>query len=228
MTWNNEKEVLLLREILVVEPFKFKAKTKERGQAWQEICDNVNKLNGFTVTSRSVRDKFKVLEDRHKAKMNEERRASGINVEQSEIDTLLEEILLRKTEYEMQKETTLSNEKQLGEDIRNRALETFNETLQRNDQEPKPKKARNTGSDTVVFLCEKMQQEVEWKSSQFTLRRMELENKRKARQQTQEQKEQQYDYSYAKFYEPSAAIFSFPHTKPTDSEPSVLSSRKTG
>jgi len=129
MTWNNEKEVLLLREILVVEHFKFKAKTKERGQAWQEICDNVNKLNGFTVTSRSVRDKFKVLEDRHKAKMNEERRASGINVEQSEIDTLLEEILLRKTEYEMQKETTLSNEKQLGEDIRNRALETFNETL---------------------------------------------------------------------------------------------------
>jgi len=32
-----------------------------------------------------------------------------------------------------------------------------------------------------------MQQEVEWKSSEFTLRRMELENEREARQQTQEQ-----------------------------------------
>jgi len=32
MTWNEAKEVLLAREILVTEPYQFKENSKERGQ----------------------------------------------------------------------------------------------------------------------------------------------------------------------------------------------------
>ena len=47
MVWNDEKEVLLLREAATVEPHKFKEKTKKRGQCWQRMCENLRLLPGF-------------------------------------------------------------------------------------------------------------------------------------------------------------------------------------
>jgi len=64
ITWNEAKEVLLAREILVIEPYQFKS--KERGQSWQRVSDNLNKLDGFMTTSRNVRDCFKLLEGKFK------------------------------------------------------------------------------------------------------------------------------------------------------------------
>ena len=188
MTWNEEKEVLLAREILVTEPYRFKEKSKERGQSWQRVCENLNKLEGFTTTSRSVRDRFKLLEGRYKKKMNDERRQSGIDVpEMSEIDSLLEEIVLRKTEAENVNKDKVTKEKELGEDVRQRALETFKETKERNEGEPKPKKTRNTGCDTVVFLREKMEVDNLLKASELQLRQNELNSAREERMQNQEQ-----------------------------------------
>ena len=45
MIWNIEKDVILLREIIVTEPYKYKEKTKERGQIWQNISDNLNTMD---------------------------------------------------------------------------------------------------------------------------------------------------------------------------------------
>ena len=188
MTWNEEKEVLLAREILVTEPYRFKEKSKERGQSWQRVCENLNKLEGFTTTSRSVRDRFKLLEGRYKKKMNDERRQSGIDVpEMSEIDSLLEEIVLRKTEAENVNKDKVTKEKELGEDVRQRALETFKETKERNEGEPKPKKTRNTGCDTVEFSREKMEVDNLLKASELQLRQNELNSAREERMQNQEQ-----------------------------------------
>ena len=59
MIWNDEKDVLFIREMVIVEPYKHKEKSRERGQAWQDLPDHLNELPGFTVSARAVRERFK-------------------------------------------------------------------------------------------------------------------------------------------------------------------------
>ena len=51
------------RELLLVEPYMHKQGSKERGQAWKLIVENLNSnLNpSFRVSVRSVRDRFSKL-----------------------------------------------------------------------------------------------------------------------------------------------------------------------
>lgn len=55
--WNDEKDTFLLREILLVEPYKHREKMRERGSAWTQLSDNLNSLPGFAVNMRSVRER---------------------------------------------------------------------------------------------------------------------------------------------------------------------------
>ena len=43
MEWT-EKHVILCQEILVSEPYKYKARTLERGKVWDEIADRLNNI----------------------------------------------------------------------------------------------------------------------------------------------------------------------------------------
>ena len=197
MVWTEEKDVSLCREILVVEPYQFKEKTRERGTSWTEISKHLNLLDGFTVTARAVRERYALLEAKYKKKQNDEIKASGIDVSETELDTLLEEIIARTAECkvvidENQKKVT---EKEAGESVRQQALETFKETQKRqnNDDEDssasKPKKQRNTGSDTIAFLKEKMMFESSTRKEEIELRKKELETKEHQQQQAQEQQQ---------------------------------------
>lgn len=62
---------------------------------WNEIASNLNGLVElkFKVTKRSVRDRLTLLQEKYKAKMRQEERASGIDCEETELDIALEEIL---------------------------------------------------------------------------------------------------------------------------------------
>ena len=51
------------------------------------------KVEELSVTTKSVRDHFNLLLTKRKNKKRENERASGINMEKKEIDTLLDEIL---------------------------------------------------------------------------------------------------------------------------------------
>ena len=55
MVWNSDKDVLLCREMSVVEPYRYKEKTRERGVAWTQVSDNLNLIPGFNVNIRAVR-----------------------------------------------------------------------------------------------------------------------------------------------------------------------------
>ena len=77
IVWNDQKDELLCREILVLEPYKFKARTRE----WKAIADNLNFLDGFKVDVRAVRERYGVNKAHFKAKEKEEKMASGINPE---------------------------------------------------------------------------------------------------------------------------------------------------
>ena len=91
------KDKILLREVRFVEPYQFKAASKESGQAWSEVAGAVNQYYGFKVMprdQRSVRDRFNKLLCDYKTKMRKEEGESGTNPEPlSEAEIILQERL---------------------------------------------------------------------------------------------------------------------------------------
>ena len=92
MEWTEQKDVMLSREILLCEPFKYRAGSKERGSVWSQIATNLNTHPGFTVSQRAVRDRFGILEKAKKRKREIEN-GTGISPKDSEHDLALEEII---------------------------------------------------------------------------------------------------------------------------------------
>ena len=181
MVWNGDKDILLCREILVVEPYRHKEKTRERGVSWTQISDNLNLIPGFTVNIRAVRERFKLLEGKYKKKNNEELKATGISPDISELDTLLEEIIARIKEVTFEDDGNKKkeqDEKKLGEDIRMQAMETFAETRFRKpeDDVPSKKKKRTSGNETVSFLRERMANEEAYRERELDLKKKSQED----------------------------------------------------
>ena len=56
-TWTLVHDLLLCREILVEEPFKFKHGSRERGQHWDKIATSLNQMGKprFLVDQRSIK-----------------------------------------------------------------------------------------------------------------------------------------------------------------------------
>ena len=93
--WTEIKDKILLREVRFVEPYQFKAGSKESGQAWSEVAGAVNQYDGFKVMprdQRSVRDRFNKLVGDYNRKMRKEGE-SGTNPKPlSEAEIILQEI----------------------------------------------------------------------------------------------------------------------------------------
>ena len=58
--WKRLHEEYLVQEVLSIEPYQYKAGTKEKGAAWTLIADNLV-ARGLKVTQRSVREKFEKM-----------------------------------------------------------------------------------------------------------------------------------------------------------------------
>ena len=191
MEWTNKHDISFCREILLVIPFKAKPRTNQRGQLWNEIADCLNSLNEpkFSVTQRSVRDRFKLLSEKFKRKITAEERESGISPEISELDALLEEILDLEKEYreEYVQETCDKKRKEQvdkdnAEEMRLKAMETLKETQKRKaDAEGNEKKAkrRSNASEGFKFLREKMEYEKEYRQKELGMREKAIEKEEK-------------------------------------------------
>ena len=61
---------------------------------WRKIADNLNSpaVLTFLVTKKSVRKHLKLLLDKYHVRMQKERKDSGVEVEETELDQALEEI----------------------------------------------------------------------------------------------------------------------------------------
>ena len=81
MEWSESHDLALCGEVLVLEPFMYPKRSKERGEIWGRIADNLNSLSSpkFKVSKRSVRDRFTLLQTKYKEKVREGERASGID-----------------------------------------------------------------------------------------------------------------------------------------------------
>ena len=60
MLWNDNKDEILCREVLVFEPYQFKPRSHERGNAWKAISENLNAsiTLSFKVNARSMRERL--------------------------------------------------------------------------------------------------------------------------------------------------------------------------
>ena len=78
--WKPIHERFFVGELLLVQPYMHKQGSKERGQAWKLIVEDLNSNSSpsFRVSVRSVRDKFAKLIQKFKSNKNKEARASGI------------------------------------------------------------------------------------------------------------------------------------------------------
>ena len=184
MNWTNRHDTLLLREILLYEPWSQRAGSVERGQIWKNIADSLNALSDpqFRVTDRSVRDHYKLLDKKYKKKINDENKATGIDVpEESELEQALRNAAemfhdgdLKIETEKQQKSAAAQAEIAVAEEFRNSSLETFGETRKRNatdSSEPAPKKKQRTGSETITYLQMKHKDELELRKQQLELQK---------------------------------------------------------
>lgn len=183
--WNGteeEHDVLLCREILVSQPFKFKERTVERGKIWDEIANRLNNYQTlkFRVNKRSVREPFKLMKEKFKRKIQDEEKASGIDVEPaSELEQALEDICALEEslpeEVMDSKQAKAEANKLKAEEIRQKAMESFGQTEAREGQEKPAKEKRRGGNDSIQFLREKSEKELEVRKQELKLKEKEQE-----------------------------------------------------
>jgi hypothetical protein len=66
--------------VVVEEPYKFKAGTRERGAAWNTIVDDLQKEE-LKVMQRSVRERFEKMLREHKKKEENKAKSSGFDTD---------------------------------------------------------------------------------------------------------------------------------------------------
>ena len=175
MVWNVQKDVVLCREILLMEPYKFKVRSRDRRKIWKDIAEHLNSSSTeelfFRVDMRAVRERPDVLIKNFQNKLKEQTKASGINPVPTELDNALESIIERMhvceeeiLQAEKETETTDVQDKTTAEDLRKRALETFQETRVRKKQEEEEgetsiKRRRSRELETLDFLRQKSEDE---------------------------------------------------------------------
>ncbi|CAH3190652.1 unnamed protein product [Porites evermanni] len=179
MEWTEQKDVMLAREILLCEPFKYKAGSKERGSVWSQIATNLNTHPGFTVSQRAVRDRFGILEKKAKKRKREIENGTGISPEDSELDLALEEIIEKweaaDQEFQLDNQSKakkLEKNKETAEEMRRMSMETLGASKKRKSDpdesaEEKRCKKRRGGSDTMEFRFKR--EELEAKKSEQSL-----------------------------------------------------------
>ena len=111
----------------MLEPHQFRSGSKERGAVWTTIADNLKAFD-MKVSQRSVRERFEKIMKEFKAK---EVRASGVDVEYTERDKLLTDVVEKMEEFEKAMEKVKGKEKkdrEAAEEMGKRAVEQLGET----------------------------------------------------------------------------------------------------
>ena len=163
MEWTPQHDRALLDEMSVSEVFQYKKGTPERGQVWDSIAANLNAVEypKFKVLKRSCRDRWTLLRGKYQKKMTNEIKASGIDVEVNEIDTITEELIGKEDAAVStggKDKKKVEEEKKAAEQIRKKAMERLGESSKRcgaDGEVEVKKKKRKSSSEAVKFLREK-------------------------------------------------------------------------
>ena len=96
MVWTDIHDELLCREIIGVDVFAGTKKgTAKRSAKWSVVVDNLSNVEAvyFRVDDRAVRDRYNLLSLSYRRKLKKEVRASGIEVEVTEVEKALEGLI---------------------------------------------------------------------------------------------------------------------------------------
>ena len=105
MQWNEEKDILLMRDMAAVGIFQHKSGSQERGQVWQEIASALNNYPDLIVNLRSIRDHFTTIMRRQKAKTRIEVGATGLGGDEpNEYKIILEDLIEMSDECDLRGE----------------------------------------------------------------------------------------------------------------------------
>ena len=147
---------------MFIKPYQCRGGSKESASCWTmlvETLTNNYKDEQFDVTAKSLRNHFNLLINKRNRKVNEEERASGIEVHEKEIDILMDNIIsemkdcAQKLKEEVEESHSLEDlEKKKAEGMRKKAMETFEETRKRKceseEDEISMSQKRRTGAET--------------------------------------------------------------------------------
>ncbi|PFX13051.1 hypothetical protein AWC38_SpisGene22906 [Stylophora pistillata] len=151
MEWTTAHDVLLCRENLVEEFYKFKKGSNDRGRIWTKISENLKSVTAV---------KFKA--------------------NQRALDSLLEDISEREKLAQSTSESCNrrrgETDRKKAEETRFQAVERVGETKRRanEDCERKAKRQRRSGADVNEFLREKSEEELKIREEELKIREEEL------------------------------------------------------
>ena len=128
--WKKHHDHILLKEVLLEEPFKHTNGSKEKGALWSKIADALTQ-HGMKVTQRSVREKFDKLYSDFKQREGEEKQASSIDIEYDDNHKALTEIHERVLEVEEERQDKETQEKATAAEMRKKATERLSVTKRR-------------------------------------------------------------------------------------------------
>ena len=201
MVWTERNEILILREILHIQPWIHRHGSVERGQAWDEIAAILNSLVEepfFKVTPRSVRDRYSLLVKKYKSKWRAEDKASGIAPSYTEIDEALYDLIERFDEADAarqkataEKKSKVEEELVQAQNMRNASLETFGETRKRKENDTgegsQKRSRRSTSNDFISYFSEKHERETSLRQEELKFKKkQELDLEAQQMQQTQQ------------------------------------------
>eukprot|EP00794_Sanderia_malayensis_P017837 gene17837-biopygen15266 len=204
--WKAEHDLCFVKELLLVEPYMHKPQSKERGQAWKLIVENLNKLTNpaFRVAVRAVRDRFSKLMEKFKKIEKEEERASGIQGADfdelyrglSDINDRIEDAKLVWEEASDKDREKENNEKEKALDMRKKATESLSETKRRkqNEEGDETPKRKRKSSEAFAMIQEGMKIKREQAQTEAKLREEELQERQRARQHQQNMFQQQQEF----------------------------------
>ena len=63
MRWSEDHDLLLCREVLFIKLYQYKPGTKESGNAWNLVSEDLNSTQDliFSTTQKYVHDRFRLL-----------------------------------------------------------------------------------------------------------------------------------------------------------------------
>ena len=172
MKWTKEHDVLLEKEVMLFELWKYKKGSRERGKCLDRIAESLNELQQpfFNVSQKSIRGRLSLLERDFKRKDQFERNASGISQEKSEIAVIMQDYLERKEEQERESEK-ISDKTTSAEQMRNKTMERLGETKKRagdlgGKENIQPNKTMDYLREATEKECELKKKELEFRKKQ--------------------------------------------------------------
>lgn len=200
MDWTEKHDVLLCREIIVSEPFKFKKGSLEKGKVWTDVAESLNSCRDlqFKVNQRSVRDRFALLQSKFKSKNSADERSSGTSVTPTELDELVYEVMEKENaaaenlESEGTSKSKMEADRSKAEEARKRAMERVGQTKRRQgeDGECQPKRKRRSGNETLEYLRERAHAERALREKELEVKKIELEAQARRAEDSQNQMSQ--------------------------------------